>query len=176
MPAGLIDGLAPNEQIDLFRFLAALGKPGRFDAARGNVARLWRLRAGRHTDEQFGLDRIIADLNGRGWQPAMTRVDGRLEQGAMRQALNLPNINQVTSLIGLFAATKLQVPRDGKVNLAITAPDDSLLWIDGRATPFESQLALDLEAGVHEIVLKLNPRSLPDSIQARCDEGTFLVK
>lgn len=176
MPAGLIDGLTPNEQLDLFRFLSALGKPGRFDAARGNVARLWRLRAGRHTDEQFGLDRIIGDLNGRGWQPAMTRVDGRLEQGAMRQALNLRNINQVTSLIGLFAATKLQVPREGTVNLALAAPENSLLWIDGHATPFKSQLALDLEAGIHEIVLKLDPRSLPDSIQAQCNEGTFLVK
>ena len=39
MPAGLIDNLAPAERIDLFRFLSELGKPGPFDASKGNVAR-----------------------------------------------------------------------------------------------------------------------------------------
>ena len=34
------------ERIDLFRFLSELGKPGAFDATKGNVARVWRVRPG----------------------------------------------------------------------------------------------------------------------------------
>ena len=176
MPAGLIEGLEQSEQLDLFGFLSKLGKPGRFDAARGNVARKWRLRAGRHTDEQFGIERIIANPSGNQWRPAMTLVDGRLEQETMREALSLRNINQVTSLIGLFASTQLQVPRKGSVTLRFEGPKDSLLWIDGEAVTFAKEGQQELDAGTHEIVLKLNPRSLPDSIRLECDEGTFLVK
>ena len=176
MPAGLIDGLEEGDQLDLFRFLSELGKQGRFDAARGNVARRWRLRAGRHTDEQFGIDRIIADPSGNQWRPAMTLVDGRLMQDTMREALNLRNINQVTSLIGLFSATQLQVARKGLVTLRFTAPKDTRLWIDGEPRDFADLSRVELEAGVHDIVLKLNPRTLPESIRVECDEGTFLVK
>ena len=176
MPAGLIDGLSETDKLDLFSFLSQLGKPGRFDAARGNVARRWRLRAGRHTDEQFGLEKIIADTKSNQWQSAMTLVDGRLQQDAMREALNLRNINQVTSLIGLFASAQLQVPRSGSVNLEFSAPADTLLWIDGEEVAYAREKQVELEAGLHHIVLKLNTRQLPDSIRAACDQGTFLVE
>ena len=60
MPAGLIDGLSADDRIDLFRFLSELGKPGPFDATKGNVARTWRVRPGVHTVEQFSEDKFIA--------------------------------------------------------------------------------------------------------------------
>ena len=41
MPAGLIDGLLPEERLDLVKFLSQLGRPGEFDAAKGGVARAW---------------------------------------------------------------------------------------------------------------------------------------
>ena len=94
----------------------------------------------------------------------------------MREALNLRNINQVTSLIGLFTSTQLQVPRKGSVTLRFAAPKDTLIWVDGKTIPFSKESQLELDAGVHEVVLKLNPRTLPDSIRMECDEGTFLVK
>ena len=65
MPSGLIDNLSSQERADLFRFLSELGKPGPFDAAKGGVARFWKVRPGTHEAEQFGLDGIVAgDLNG----------------------------------------------------------------------------------------------------------------
>ena len=54
MPAGLIDSLLPEERLDLFRFLAQLGKPGEFDAARGGVARLWKLYLITSGNQQIG--------------------------------------------------------------------------------------------------------------------------
>jgi putative heme-binding domain-containing protein len=75
MPAGLIDNLAPQERIDLFRFLSELGKPGPFDATRGNIARTWRIRTGAHTDEQVGEDKIVtSDLTARQWTPLHSNV------------------------------------------------------------------------------------------------------
>ena len=43
MPSGLTDNLSMAQQLDLFRFLSALGKPGPFDASSGNVARFWKV-------------------------------------------------------------------------------------------------------------------------------------
>ncbi len=175
MPAGLIEGLSPNEKLDLFRFLAQLGKPGRFDAAQNNIARQWRLHAGRHTDEQFGLEKIIADPAGKRWQTAMTLVDGRLTQDAMRESLQLRNVNQVTSLIGLFAAAQLQLARKGSVTLQLSVPEDARLWINGKPMPFAPRQKMELAAGRHDIVLQLNPRTLPESIRLESDKGVFLA-
>jgi len=43
MPSGLTDNLTMPQQLDLFRFLTSLGKPGPFDASSGNVARFWKV-------------------------------------------------------------------------------------------------------------------------------------
>ena len=175
MPAGLIEGLDKSERIDLFSFLAQLGKPGRFDASQNNVARQWRLRGGRHTDEQFGLEKIIAEPFGKQWQPAMTLVDGRLTQDAMRQSLQLRNRDRMKDWIALFAAASLQVARKGEVILQFSAPENARLWIDGKPTPFAKRQKMELDAGRHDLVLQLNPRTLPEFIRAECDRGVFLA-
>ena len=175
MPAGLIEELDAGEQMDLFSFLAQLGKPGRFDASQNNVARQWRLRVGRHTDEQFGLEKIIADPSGKQWQPAMTLVDGRLTQDAMRQSLQLRNRDQTKNWIALFAAASLQIARKSEVTLQFSATKDARLWIDGKPTPFAKQQKIELDAGRHDLVLQLNPRTLPEFIRAECDQGVFLA-
>ena len=175
MPAGLIEGLDASEQIDMFSFLAQLGKPGRFDASQNNVARQWRLRVGRHTDEQFGLEKIIANPAGKQWQPAITLVDGRLTQNAMRQSLQLRNLDQTKNWIALFAAASLQIARKGEVTLQFSAPDDTRLWINGKPTPFANRKKIELYAGRHNLVLQLNPRTLPEFIRAKCDQAVFLA-
>ena len=175
MPAGLIEGLSASEQMDLFSFLARLGKPGRFDASQNNVARQWRLRGGLHTDEQFGLEKIIANPAGKQWQPAMTLVDGRLTQNAMGQSLQLRNLDQTKNWIALFAAASLQIARKGEVTLQFSAPEDARLLIDGKPTPFEKRKKIELDAGRHDLVLQLNPRTLPGFIRAECDQGVFLA-
>ena len=43
MPAGLVDPLPERERVDLYAFLSQLGKPGVYDASKGNVARFWQL-------------------------------------------------------------------------------------------------------------------------------------
>ncbi len=175
MPAGLLEVLSDQDKHDLLSFLSKLGEPGRFDAARNNVARRWKLRAGRHTDEQFGIDKIIGDTSGPAWNPADTLVDGRLPQPIMAEALKLRNINQVTSLIGLMATASFESTGD-RVTLKFNANDDTRLWIDGREFDYEGVLSTSLPAGRHTMVLQLNPRNLPIYLRSEIEGASFVAK
>ena len=175
MPSGLIATLTEQEKWDLVQFLSKLGEPGPFDAARNNIARRWKLRAGKHTDEQFGIDQIIEDTSGPAWKQADTLVDGRLPQSVMAEALQLRNINQVTSLIGLMASSSFESTGD-TVTLKFDAHEDTRLWIDGQAYTFDVDLSLALPAGRHTMVLQLNPRNLPKALRVALQGGTFVVE
>ena len=174
MPAGLLEALADQDKHDLLSFLSKLGESGPFDAARNNVARRWKLRAGRHTDEQFGIERIIGDTSGSAWNPADTLVDGRLLQPIMAEALRLRNINQVTSLIGLMATASFETTGE-RVTLKINANEDTRLWIDGREFEYKRELSTSLPAGKHTMVLQLNPGNLPSFLRSEIEGATFVA-
>jgi len=175
MPSGLIATLTEQEQWDLFQFLSKLGEPGPFDAARNNIARRWKLRAGKHTDEQFGIDKIIGDTSGPAWKNADTLVDGRLPQPVMAEALQLRNINQVTSLIGLMASCVFETTNE-PVTFKFDAHEDTQVWIDGRSLEFHPEMTVTLPAGQHTMVMQLNPRNLPNALRVEASGGTFVVK
>jgi hypothetical protein len=40
-----MDNLSTEERTDLIRFMSELGKPGPYDASKGNVARSWKFFA-----------------------------------------------------------------------------------------------------------------------------------
>jgi putative heme-binding domain-containing protein len=174
MPSGLIATLTEQEQWDLIRFLSKLGEPGPFDAARNNIARRWKLRAGKHTDEQFGIDNIIGDTSGPAWKIADTLVDGRLHQSVMAEALQLRNINQVTSLIGLMASSTFETTNE-PVTLKFDAHEDTQIWIDGRSFEFHAEMIVQLQAGQHTLVMQLNPRNLPTALRLEASGGTFVI-
>jgi putative heme-binding domain-containing protein len=60
MPAGLVDNLSATEQADLYRFLSELGKPGKYDASKNNVARFYKALGATIDLAQFGDDRVVA--------------------------------------------------------------------------------------------------------------------
>ena len=173
MPSGLIEALPPRDQADLLRFLSQLGRPGRFDASRASVARRWSLLPGRHTEEQFGLEGVVRNPGARQWRQAATLVDGRLTREAMARALQLPSVHQATSLVGLFAWSRLHLARAEEVILSLQSPGDARLWIGGREQAVAPSIRIGLEAGIHDIVLRLDPRSLPGSIRLEASAGTF---
>ncbi|HTG43565.1 MAG TPA: PVC-type heme-binding CxxCH protein, partial [Verrucomicrobiae bacterium] len=81
MPAGLIDALSEQEQADLYRFISELGKPGKYDASKGNVARIWQvlprtLDVAQFTDDKVVATEKLATIEHNEWQPIMTLVDG----------------------------------------------------------------------------------------------------
>jgi putative heme-binding domain-containing protein len=172
MPAGLIDNLSAQERIDVFRFLSELGKPGPFDATKGNVARVWRVRPGIHTIEQFGEEKFVtSDLNGKEWSPVYANVDGRLSAETIREAATP---GKYLGLVGLYAATQLQLPKESSVKFTLTGGADAI-WIDGKAQKPGTVVNADLPAGNHTIVLRLDPKKLPDTLRVEASEGMFLV-
>ena len=177
MPSGLVDALPEGERLDLFRFLAELGKPGPFDASKGGVARAWKLRPGTHTVEQFGEQKFLtADFGGRDWSPVYSRVSGELPVEDLKAGLAWNNLSQFTSLVALYAATSFQVPRNGPATFDLECSSKRPeVFIDGKSVGNSSPIKLELSAGLHAIVIKLDPHQLPDAIRLKSGDVSFLT-
>ena len=172
MPAGLIDGLSSEERIDLFRFLSELGKPGNYDATKGSIARLWRVRPGIHTVEQFGEDKFVtSDLKGKEWLPAFANVDGSLPAERITEVA-VPG--KWLGLIGLYAAAQIQVASDGPTTFTFAAAPDAL-WLDGKPLAKTGKVfTADLSSGTHTVVIRLDAKKLPAAVRVESSRGTFL--
>lgn len=175
MPSGLIDELSPGDRSDLFRFLAELGKPGRFDATKGGVPRLWRLRLCSHTEEQAGIDSIAAGpFDEKNWILAYSTVDGRLPGTDLQGTLAAGN--RYSSAVTLYAATQFQTPKSGPVMLSINGAEKNSVWLNGKpAAAPNGELRADLPAGTHSLVLRLDVRLLPKQIVVRAQDVNFLA-
>ncbi|MEE2948296.1 MAG: PVC-type heme-binding CxxCH protein [Verrucomicrobiota bacterium] len=173
MPSGLIDRLERQEQIDLFSFMSRLGKPGSFDASKGNVARVWRLRAANHRDQQFGDDRIAdGGINRKRWLAVNSLVDGRLTDAMLKKGTNA---GQWVGVIGVYAGTEFEVAQAGDVTLRLEGADDAKVWIDGELVKSATQINTRLAAGKHSLVLRFDPKELPKAVKVSTSQGTFLV-
>ena len=173
MPAGLIDQLERQDQIDLFSFMSRLGKAGAFDASKGNVARVWRLRAANHRDQQFGDDRIAdGGINRRRWLAVNSLVDGRLTDAMLKKGTNA---GQWVGVIGVYAGTEFEVAQAGEVTLQLEGIDGAKVWIDGEVVDTASEIKTRLVAGKHSLVLRFDPKALPKAVKASTSQGTFLV-
>ena len=173
MPSGLIDRLERQDQIDLFSFMSRLGKSGEFDASKGNVARVWRLRAANHRDQQFGDDRIAdGGINRKRWLAVNSLVDGRLTDDMLKKGTNA---GQWIGVIGVYAGTEFEVAQAGEVTLQLDGADGAKVWIDGRVVKTAGEIKTNLPAGKHSLVLRFDPKALPKSVKASTSQGTFLV-
>jgi putative membrane-bound dehydrogenase-like protein len=175
MPAGLIDGLSPQERIDLFRFLSELGKPGPYDATKGSIARVWRVRTGAHTDEQRGENQIVTgDLSARQWSPLVANVNGTIPPLAIKEVLP-PNDYQRHGITALYLAAQLQTANNGPVTFKLDGGPVTAIWIDGKpqipGASFNSQLA----GGTHTIVVRVDPKKLPEGLRLESSAGTFVT-
>ena len=173
MPSGLIDNLGSQERIDLFRFLAELGKPGPYDASRGGVARSWRVLPAFHTSEQFGLETIVGgDLTGSDWQTAYSMVDGRL----MREDIqNTMKQNKYAGLVGIFLGAKFQVATGGATHFKLSDAPGASVWIDGKPIDANPELNAQLAGGTHTIILRFEPTKLPEQVRLESGDATFLT-
>jgi putative membrane-bound dehydrogenase-like protein len=175
MPAGLIDGLTAQERIDLFRFLSELGKPGPYDATKGNIARVWRVRTGAHTDEQRGEDQIVTgDLTARQWNPLIANVNGAIPSLAIKEALP-PNDYQRHGITALYVAAQLQTANSGPVKFKLDGGPVAAVWIDGKPQTPAAEFSAQLASGTHTIVVRVEPRKLPETLRLESDNGTFVT-
>ena len=175
MPAGLIDGVTPQDRIDLFRFLSDLGKPGAYDATKGNIARAWRVRTAAHTDEQSGEDKIVTgDLGARQWNPVFANVNGTVPSLAIKEAFPA-NDYQRHGITALYLAAQLQTENSGQVKLKLGGGPIAAVWIDGKPQSPGAELSAQLAGGTHTIVVRVDPKKLPESLRLESSAGTFMT-
>ena len=173
MPSGLIDRLAKQDQIDLFAFLSRLGKKGDFDASKGNVARVWRLRAANHRDQQFDDNRIAdGGINHKRWTKVNSLVDGTLTDKMLKQGANA---GRWVGVIGVYAGAEFEVAKAGKVSLTVQGGESAKLWIDGKIVENSKHITSEFSSGKHSIVLRFDPKDLPSKVKVSASTGTFLV-
>jgi putative heme-binding domain-containing protein len=172
MPSGLVDSLAPNDRLDLVRFLAELGKPGPYDASKGTVARSWRLLVQTLDLAQFGDDRALKiDLNDKQWTPANSLVDGELPKGELAAAMEKLKSREPSAI---YAAAKFEVSKNGAVNLKLVGPKTYSAWVDGKSIPPSALSAAELTPGTHIFITKLDAKNFPDALRLESPDVTFL--
>ena len=173
MPSGLIDRLPRQDQIDMFSFLRQLGKLGAFDASKGNVARVWRLRAANHRDQQFGDDRIAdGGIDRKRWAAVNSLVDGTLTDDMLKKGANT---GRWVGVIGVYAGTEFELAQAGKVTLNLDGAESAKVWIDNKVVKNTGAINAELSAGKHSLVLRFDPKGLPEKVKASASTGTFLV-
>jgi putative heme-binding domain-containing protein len=155
MPANLIAGLKEQEQLDLFKFLSQLGKPGDFDATKSRAPRVWAV---------MPLTGAMPEGAAKGspalpWMPINGTVNGTLLAGD----------------VATFAGTATEILAGARVELSTAAevtlkfPRPPLgVWVDGLAV---KDGRVRLEPGIHKIVV--HDKAGAD-LRFEASAGTFL--
>ncbi len=179
MPAGLLDTLVPEERLDLITFIAQLGKPGDYDAAKGGVARVWKLYLIVSRNEHLGVERVVAgDFSLNDWAPAFSLASGTLPQEAIQTQFPNRGNNR-----GLFAGTRVEAAKDGPAKFTL-AGDAKGVWVNGSPVPAAAtstasagaaEFTVPLKRGINAIVVQLND-VMPTDIALRSGDVTFLVE
>lgn len=157
MPANLIGSLSEEEQLDLFKFLSQLGKPGDYDATKSRAPRVW----------------------------ALLPVDGAPPAGAEKGDPSLPwvavngTVNgkllayEAHAFIGdskeAFAACRFELAASTEVEIKLP-PNAEAVWIDGTALTAGTKVKVD--AGKHTVVLRYRPDG--SDLRFEISSGTFL--
>jgi len=171
MPAGLIDTLLPEERLDLITFMSQLGKPGDFDAAKGGVARTWKLYLILSANEHLGVERVVrGDFSLNGWVPAYALASGTLPGKASEEAFPNRGNNR-----GLFAATRFESTRGGTANFTLSG-DAQGVWVNGVPVPVAAKFSAPIKAGANAVVVQIKDALEPGPLTLRSSDVTFLVE
>jgi len=184
MTPGLITGLAEDEQLHLYRFLAELGKAGPFDATKTGVARTWKLLPGTHRVEQYGIAKIVeADFEKKwthhvlgfrgkeGWQTVPARVNGDLPTADIEATTAT---GRTVAVVHIFAGTNFEVQTPGDVTFRLPKGIVTEAWIDGDPLKRGNQFTTHLERGKHRIVIRLDAKALPKVFRLESRDVAFL--
>jgi putative heme-binding domain-containing protein len=167
MPAGLVEKLPQREQLHLFAFMAELGKPGVYDASKGNVIRAWKLSDVDPAQASSSSDQRTQPA----FVPVLTNVDGSLARETLANALQL-----VSAPGPVTAFARFQHPAAGAARLTFTGVSQA--WLNGKplAIASEPNVTVDLPAGEHTLAVRLDPKQLPAILRVESSDVRFLVE
>lgn len=167
MPAGLLDFISPQERLDLYAFLAQLGKPGPYDATKQNVARVWRLNSKVGT---VNADEMLkSDLRGQDWTPVYATVGGALPKSEVMAELDGKDAT-------VWLASRFQTAKAGPTRFKVTGTASPKAWIDGKPIGGDGDLSVDLPAGPHTFFLKVTTTDIASGLKLESNDVTFLVE
>ncbi len=155
MPANLTAGLKEQEQLDLFKFLSQLGKPGDFDATKSRAPRVWAV---------MPLTGKIPETAPKGdpalpWFPMNGTVNGTLLAGDV--ALYAGAATEI------LAGARLEISQATDVTLKFPQPPLGV-WVDGQPLK-DGQTRL--ESGIHKIIVH---HKAGRDLRFESSAGTFL--
>ncbi|MBL9134285.1 MAG: c-type cytochrome [Verrucomicrobiales bacterium] len=173
MPSGLVELLSESDRLDLYAFLSRLGKPGDYDASRGGVARLWRAANLVHTDLQNNEGDWFwkKPFDDKRWVTVLSRVNGTLTRVLLEDSLKA---QAWTSKVALILATEVEQSTAGTVRFRFGGAGGEL-WVDGRSLGNGPEVAVDLPPGRHRVVLKLDPRQVPETVRLEGEGAVFVL-
>jgi hypothetical protein len=157
MPAGLVDGLSEADRINVFAFLGAVGRPGRFDASNGGVARAWRVTA-KAEDAHAGRNLAVMPA-------AYTLTDGRLLPEHLEMPLAIESAPKV------YAVAKFALGAAASVALDVQGAE--AFWLDG--TPAKNGEKVFPTGGEHTLVVALEKGALPSALKASVTNARFMT-
>jgi putative heme-binding domain-containing protein len=168
MPSGLMDALLPEERLDLIKFLSVLGKPGEYDAARGGVARIWKIY--NLSNPQSGIQSIIqGDLMGAGWITVCSRVNGSLSRENCETAVASRDESR-----GFFAATQFQSAKGGRAQFDLSG-EAKAVWVNGQPVKPGASLNVELNSGLNTLILQLDGAKPLDAVKLSSGDVLFLT-
>ena len=170
MPSGLIDNLSSEDRADLIRFMSELGKPGPYDASKGNVARSWKLFV--VTANDSANDLIKGNAGSHKWESIYTTVNGDLLREALQERLKTP---EAENSHAVYVATKLQLARDADIAFQLNAKGSDI-FVDGAPLAHPTEAKQHLSQGKHSVVIKISPKALPENVRLQVSDGTFVVE
>ena len=174
MPAGLLESLNSQEQLDLLAFLSRLGKPGDYDAAKGGVARHWLVTQTVHTDGQEGKEYwpISTAFTDKRWKPVYALVRGVIPKQLLLDA----NGGQAwTSRLSFYAATEFTVAQNGTFELNLIANPAAELWVDGKKLGRAGVNRVELASGLHRAVVQIDPKNVPENLRLESADVSFVL-
>ncbi len=168
MPAGLIDGLLPDERFDLIKFLSQLGRPGDFDAAKGGVARVWSLYIVTAKNQEIRMERVVrGDPALDDWVPAISLVSGVLAGETITTAY--PNFLNTR---GLYATTRFESAAGGAVQFALAGGVKDA-WLNGVHIKTAAQFTMNVRAGANTLVLQLDEARVGEGVKLSAGDVSF---
>ncbi len=170
MPPGLTATLTDREKGDLFAFLSQLGKPGPFDATKGNVARTWEIFPAKDIESVVTAAAKAGSTVTKSPAHAFSLVDGRLPKAQLTEALQLvPEAGDTVLVLARFTAASAAKSRFNLQGV-------TKAWLDGvpLAIASDPNPVVDLAPGNHTLAVKLDVKTLPDVLRAECADVRFL--
>jgi putative heme-binding domain-containing protein len=174
MPEGLVDPLTRGELLDLTRFLSELGKVGGpYAVGPARVVRRWQVleptqeaytalyRIGTHAP---AVDPSLS------WSSAYSTVAGQLPLDDLPKFVLKRSLEKAETPFS-FARFQIEVTTPGPVLLKVNSAQGLSLWLDGRSIELKDTVALDLNAGLHQVTFAADLSKRKEGLQVELTDA-----